>query len=224
MISVVVPTLWRFPPFLNFVQQLVELSVIEEVIIVNNNIEMTPTHPVLAHSKVRLLSFQQNIFVNPAWNLGVQLSQSDKICIINDDVIVDLKLFFVMDEFLSKDMGLVGLCPGRPEFNQPSITDGNICFQPWIGEHTFGFGSLFFVDKNNWNPIPNDLNVYYGDNWAFDTQIRMCRTNWIITNCFYYSPWAASTSTINMNEWMDKETPVYRKALQDIALGIIKLY
>lgn len=224
MISVVVPTMWRFAPFLNFIEQLVQLSVIEEVIIVNNNIDQTPTHNVLSHSKVRLLSFQQNIFVNPAWNLGVNLSRSNKVCIINDDVIVDLKLFFAMDDFLSKDMGLVGLCPGRPEFSQPPITDGRIEFIPWVGQHTFGFGSLYFVHKENWNTIPNGLDIYYGDNWAFDTQLRMGRSNWIITNCFYYSPWAASTSTINMNEWMNRETPIYSKAIQDVTIGNIKLH
>lgn len=224
MISVVVPTMWRFSPFLDFIQQLVELSVIQEVIVINNNIDSTPSHKVLSHDKVRLLSFQQNIFVNPAWNLGVKLSHSDKICIINDDVIVDLKLFFVMDKFLNKDVGLVGLCPGRPEFNQPPITNGIVRILPWQGEHTFGFGSLFFIDKANWNDIPNGLNIYYGDNWAFDTQIRMRRPNCIITNCFYHSPWAASTSTINMQEWMDKETPIYQQAIQNINNGTIILH
>lgn len=225
MISVVVPTLWKYSPFLDFVNHLVQIDTIGEVIIFNNDRANTPTHDVLSHPKVKLINCDKNIFVNPAWNLGVHLSRHDKVCIINDDVVVDLKLFFKIDEFLTKDMGLVGLCPGRPEFNQSPITDGTINFIPWSGQHTFGFGSLFFLHKENWNYIPTGLDIYYGDNWAFDTQLRMGRTNWLATNCFYYSPWAASTSKLeNADEWLQRESPIYHQAIQQIANGTIILH
>lgn len=225
MISVVIPTLWKYTPFLDFVSNIVQIGVVGEVIIFNNNQAATPIHEVLSHSKVKLINCNENIFVNPAWNLGVQLSAYDKVCILNDDVIVDLKMFFKVDEFLTKDMGLVGLCPGRPEFNQPLITNGQVEFVPWTGQHTFGFGSLFCLHKDNWNRIPDGLDIYYGDNWAFDTQLRMGRTNWLITNCFYYSPWAASTSKLeNANEWLSRESPIYHQAVEQVNNGTIILH
>ena len=225
MISVVVPTLWRFAPFLDFVDSLTRLPVIDEIIIINNNISATPPHKAVTHPKVKMIYCEKNIYVNPAWNLGVAKSKNKNVCVINDDIIVDLKLFFKVDEFLTRDMGLVGFCPGRPEFNQPPITNGEIEFMPWQGQHTFGCGSLFFIHKDNWNVIPDGLNVFYGDNWAFDTQIYMSRQNWIITNCFFYSPWATSTTSLgNPHAILDQENPIYQMALQKIREGTIALH
>lgn len=226
MLSLVIPTMWKFKPFVDFISNVARLSVVDDIIIINNDVINTPNHPVWSNSKIRLIDFGKNIGVNPAWNYGVELSKNEKIIIMNDDVITDLKLFFKVDEFLSKDIGLLGLCAGRPEFNQFAITNGNINFIPWQGEHTFGFGSLFCVHKRNWNTIPDGLVVYYGDNWAFDTQLRMGRKNWLIVNCFFHSPWATTTtSTIDdAVALMNKETPIYEQAIQNINNGTIILH
>lgn len=223
MITVVVPTLWNYLPFLDFLSNLVKVNVVNEVIVINNNVTATPVHLVLNHPKVKLINCQENIYVNPAWNLGVSLSKTNNVCIANDDIIFDLGVLYKLDYFLNSAIGVVGLCPGRKEFNQPPITNGQIDFVPWRGEHTFGFGSLFAIHKKNWNPVPEEMKIYYGDNWAFDTQLRMGRNNWLITNCISYSPWAASTSKINASKWMARETPLYEFFIRGINEGHIVL-
>ena len=80
MISIIVPTMWRYEPFLDFAQYLVRIDVVSELIIINNDNTKTPKHPVLNHPKVRMLDFGQNIFVNPAWNIGVQAAREDIVC------------------------------------------------------------------------------------------------------------------------------------------------
>jgi len=216
MISIVVPTMWRFRPFLDFVQELVKVPEVGEVFIVNNNRTVTPIHPVLSHPKVSMYTPESNIYVNPAWNLGARLAKNDKLCIMNDDVIVDLKLFTRMDDWLGTDVGLVGISPGRPEWGQPAFTNGAIDIIPWNQEHTFGFGSLFFVHRDNWINIPPQLKIYYGDNWLFDTQLYVTRKpNWIITNCLFFSPWAQTTKSLTEN-WLDAESFVYSSICKSI--------
>jgi len=211
MISVIVPTMWKYEPFLDFVKELAKVSSVGEIIIINNDKTKTPDHVALNNPKVKLHDCERNIYVNPAWNLGVQLSSFDKLCIMNDDVIVDLKLFDRIEHCLTDQVGVVGICPGRPEFGQPPFRDGSIDISVWTGQHSFGFGSLFFIHKNNWIDIPSDLEVYYGDNWIFDIQLFVKRkNNFIISNCFFFSPWAQTTSTISTNEWMEREGPIYQ--------------
>lgn len=215
MLSVVVPTMWKFKPFLDFVAEMVKVPEIGEIIIINNDVTNTPYHKVFNNPKVHLLNQLSNIYVNPAWNLGVEVSQYDKICIANDDVIVDLKLFSLIEKDLTEEIGLAGISPGRPEFDQAPITDGVINFTHWTGQNTFGFGSLFFIHKKNWIRIPDELVVFYGDNWIFDTQIHIKQKPiFLIENCFFHSPWAQTTGSV-VNEWLGNEGSVYPQLLRD---------
>jgi hypothetical protein len=175
---------------------------------VDNDSTQRPQHPVLVNNKI-VLKDDENLYVNAAWNWGVQNSKYNQICIMNDDIVVDLKLFFKMVYHIAPHVGVVGLCPGNEELNQPKFINGSIRIIPWNNYNTFGFGSLFFIHKSNWIPIPSELKIYYGDNWAFDTQVWLNRPNYIIMDCLHYSPWAATTGTINSAEWLGKEKAIY---------------
>ena len=98
MITVVVPTMWRYSPFLDLLKYILKVDVVTECIIINNDNTRTPTHPVLTNPKVKLVDFGKNIFVNPAWNYGVQHSSNNIVCILNDDLIFDLKLFYFSEK------------------------------------------------------------------------------------------------------------------------------
>ena len=50
-------------------------------------------------------------------------------------------------------------------------------------------GSLFFLHKDNWIDIPNDLKIYWGDTWQYDMQVALGRKNYFINDCFYHTPW-----------------------------------
>ena len=113
-----------------------------------------------------------NIYVNPAWNYGMKRVRNEKVCILNDDLIFDFRVFNRVDELLEKDTtGAIGMAPGdHPTLTgQPPVTSGIIDIKPHEGEHLWGFGMLMFVKKSHWVPIPSDIKMYYGDNWIFDT-------------------------------------------------------
>jgi hypothetical protein len=208
MLSIVVPAAWGHEPFCDFLSNVVELPVIGEVILINNNVEKTPDHSVLSHPKVNVLNQEQNIYVNPAWNLGVSLAKYENICILSDDVIVDLKAFIVANKFMcsdvSENMGvlMIGIKPDvyklhNEQFEslttQNLIIDGNIKIVSWRDNpDTFGSGSLFFIHKRKWIDIPNEFKVYWGDTWQYEIQLGLRKENYYINNCFYYSPWSAA--------------------------------
>ena len=215
MISVVVPTMWRYAPFLDFLYNLVKLDVIGEVVIINNDVFATPPHKVLADKKITLINCERNIYVNPAWNLGVRISKYDKICVINDDVTVDLKLFYKMNEFLSADIGTVGIVAGDPNLGQPSFVNGSIDFVEWSGQFMYGFGNMFFIHRSNWIDIPNELKIYYGDNWVFDTQLFVNhKKNYMITNTFFHHEASFTSSKMTLPDFGEKEA--YERLINQI--------
>jgi hypothetical protein len=211
--TVVIPTMWRYAPFVNFLTDLVKFPLIDEIIIINNDVEKTPNAPVLSHEKVRMINFKENIYVNPAWNIGVRESRNKNIGILSDDVIFDIKAFYHVQEVLSPTCGVVGICLGDPNHNQPPFQTGSIKIKPWEGEHTMGFGCLMFVHKDTWIDIPDCLKVYYGDNWVFDTALWEGRTNYLITDILYHTPHAQTSGTI-VNNFLDKETEFYKPELE----------
>lgn len=216
--SIVIPTMWKYKPFTNFLKNLVQFPLVDEIIIINNDDSSTPSDPVLTHEKIKMVSFGKNIYVNPAWNYGVDRSKNNNICILNDDVIFDLKLFYHVEPILSTDVGVIGLCPGHAEHNQPPFVNGSINIQPWAGEHTMGFGCLMFVHKESWVDIPDALKVYYGDNWIFDTSLWRRKTNYIITDLLHFTPYAQTTGGM-INDFMNKETTMYNPLLNDFKTG-----
>lgn len=214
MISVIVPTMWRYTPFLSFIADLVKIDVVGEVIVINNDITYTPNVSLLQHPKVKLVNCSRNIYVNPAWNLGVTLSQFDKLCFINDDISVDLKLFYKIDDFLTPDIGTIGIVEGNTAMGQPPFVDGSIDFIQWTGQLMYGFGTLFFVHKNNWIPIPEGLKVYYGDNWVFDSQLFGNRkNNYMIANTFVHHEHSQTTKSLSVSEFYEPETAIFNEVI-----------
>lgn len=188
MLTVVVPTLWKFPPFPDFLSKILNNPNVHQVILVNNSIEHTPSHPVIDHPRLKMLDFGRNIFVNPSWNTGVYHSETELVCIANDDIIFDLKLFDLVIEAYQPHMGCVGL-------HGACSSQGQAWLEPHQQQPCFGFGQLMFVYQRNWVDIPPELLVFFGDNWIFDTHKKTCGTNFLISNLTYHTPHAQSTQS-----------------------------
>jgi len=153
MLSVVVPTMWQFDPFCDFLEDLVQLPIIDEVIVINNLVELTPDHSALKHPKVQMHNMPENIYCNPSWNLGARLAKNEKI------------------------------------LNKLLVT-GDLKIRPWVGiEYNLGWGALFFINKSNWIDIHPELLIMYGDSWVFNMQLEMGRMNYLVEDCFFYTPW-----------------------------------
>jgi beta-1,4-mannosyl-glycoprotein beta-1,4-N-acetylglucosaminyltransferase len=212
--SIVVPTMWKYDGFVGFLKRLVDYHSVGEIILINNQNQLTPSDDILKHKKIKIFDFGKNIFVNPAWNLGVEQSQYDDICIMNDDIEFDLNLIDRAIDFLTPET-LLGLCPGVTKFNQPPVTDKSIKFEKYVNQHMFGFGCLMFVQKKNWIPIPAGLEIYYGDNWLIETMRSRFDRVFLITDLDFFTPYASTTKTLeNKDHILNKENEIYNKEIQ----------
>lgn len=219
MITVVIPTMWRYPPFLEFLKDLLSFPLVAEVVLINNDQNSCPDKN-LNHPKLVVVNPEWNIGVNPAWNIGVEISSNEIVCIANDDILFDFKLFSKILPYFNHNTGAICISGGEEKFGQVPVTNGNIEIVPWLLEDSqnynrFGFGSLFFIEKNKWIPIPQEMKIYYGDDWMIDTQIICGRTNYSINNCFNYTPRATTCKEIpNLSVLLDYEKQVYSRELE----------
>lgn len=129
-----------------------------EVLVIDNNTSLKPTN-LISYAKVKYITQEKNIYVNPAWNLGVRWSSYNNICVSNDDVIFDTDVFKFIQPHLNK--GVYGMSTG----NYYGVGKGQpyeinkITTRPW------GWGCLFFIQKWNWRPIDERLRIACGDDW-----------------------------------------------------------
>lgn len=156
--SVIIPTLWRPSTFLQLLQLLEANEDVGEIIIIDNARTHRPYLPKM--TKIRLIDKGENLFVNPSWNLGIQLAKSNSICICNDDVIMSDALFgYMRTRSLRRVTGLhpqsYSMAPTA--FCQHSMEEGADIPHNW--------GSIIFLDKRNYRPIPNSLKIWWGDAW-----------------------------------------------------------
>lgn len=154
--SIIIPTMWIVPKALKAMLDRYEKSkYIKEIILIDNNPELS--EDISEFKKIRYYPQKRNIYVNPSWNLGVELAKYDPI-IANDDIEwrdVD----YLIEEVDKTDYDLIGA--SRCRHPSPKVTISPIDY--WGGGSVFG--SLMFI--KNYIPIPDDIKIWYGDNWLF---------------------------------------------------------
>lgn len=210
MYTIIIPTMWKFQQFIQYLGDLINHPLVGEIIIIDNNEAERPDSSIFLEHKVKIFSNGRNIFVNPAWNWGVKNSKFDKICIMNDDMIVDTRIFDRVYNYVRPQYGLIGLSVNPCDNHN---VDGMIrikLYQP--GDNTFGCFMCFFIHKDNWIPIAPSLELFFGDNWIFDHCLWLGRVILLVQDVFYYSPYGATTRTLGnlVHEKFAKEKEIYR--------------
>lgn len=161
MFSVVIPTLQKSELLYPLVHMYCEHPLVGEVIIVNNAPEPLP----FDHPKVRILQQTENIYVNPAWNLGVSEAREEFLIISSDDISLDPRTIDFVARKLLRPVGIIGM--GRRVYTRRRSTAPRL-FPSYV--ENVGFGALMFLPKDNYVPIPDDLLIWGGDNWLYHNQ------------------------------------------------------
>lgn len=207
--SVVMPTMWRCANMtLELLTRMANHELVDEIFVINNDVERTPKHEILDHPNVFVINEKENIGVNPAWNKGVALSRNERICITNDDVLFDVKVFDKIHDKLTPTAGVFGLIVGDPALGQPPSTDYSIDFKEWQpGDQCHCFGQLMFVNRKNYPKLPDGLIINFGDNIIFEYQLFNNRKNYLIYNIEFESEWSPTVkdTTIPLMAKHDQE-------------------
>jgi hypothetical protein len=187
--SVIIPTMWYSDKILKSLPLLESSPDVGEIILIDNNKSRRPAQ-ISSTDKIILLEQEKNIFVNPAWNLGVELSNYENICISNDDLVWDVNCLPYINENLH--LGIIGQ-DGKNYYGGGEYSLHKLDKRGW------GWGCLLFVHKTNWKPIPSTLKVAYGDDWLL-REIG----GWMITGIQIETephPWGLSR-TASRNEFV----------------------
>lgn len=196
--SVVIPTLQRSPMLADVVALFAGHHLVREVIIINN------AAPALGFGdrKVRILDQDENIFVNPAWNLGVREARSPYLIISNDDLVFPPRLVDSALRRLGPRTGIIGpdkscFLPGR---------DGRARFRPTY-ELTHAFGTLMFMARSSYVPVPDQLKIFFGDDWLFYHQRRR---NLLLRGPRVVSPMSVTSGSPEFIQQMELDKDVWR--------------
>lgn len=164
MISVVIPSLMRIERIHQTISELSKHDEIGEIILLDNSGNTVPMEiPKLIH-----VCEGKNTYINPAWNKGAAMAKYDKLCFLNDDIWFNWKYLNVITDFILPSVGLIGMDPDNytqdPGFFSISpISAGRLR----RGHRPTGFACCFFVHRDNWDPIPEDMKLWAGDDWLF---------------------------------------------------------
>lgn len=181
MISVIIPTLQKNLELLKaLVSNLNKDSAVGEIIIVDNSLQGFD----YGFEKVRIIIPEENLYVNPSWNLGVTEAKYDYIALFNDDVLVNDDFCEQMFPYMSEDKGILGSFGDKIECTK----EENI-YRPFE-ERTMkvsptdcminGFGVIMAGHRSAFPHIPEIMKVYGGDDFLFKMNSNAKKQNYLV--------------------------------------------
>lgn len=188
--NIVIPTMWKSVDTVELLRLYDNCKFVDEIIAIDNDKNNKPDG-LNDIQKLRIIESKENLYVNPSWNIGVSQARNELIAISNDDILFEPNGMF---SFVSELDGFGAI--GMSHFNfgnaasEISIEAGND-----IG---LGWGCLMFVNKSNWINIPENIKVWFGDNWIARTcEIRGLRVMKIRSNCLIKTSMSTTSRSFN---------------------------
>ena len=163
--SVIIPTLWKSNRIGKLLFDLIKCEFVDEIILIDNGGKFFEYFEAL--DKVKLVQTGENIYVNPAWNLGVKLAKNNCVAILNDDINFDPNIFGVITEDVLSQYGIIGM--GEGNYKEPIDEERGPFIDVWkSGINDWGWGCFIFLHKTYWINIPENIKIWYGDNFIKD--------------------------------------------------------
>ena len=215
-VSAIIPTLWRAKEFTDhLVNVLVEDESVGEIIIIDN----APADFFYDNEKVVILRQEENIYVNPSWNLGVEESDYDKFIILNDDIIIPYNFVSQLEKWLTEDRGIIGI-------DKPSVikvadcSNENITFLDReialksIVMRDWGFGIVMAGHKKSYHKIPENIRIWYGDDYLVQMNNEQGKVNYVIDDVPIFTRMSTTSDAEEFNEIKNVDTLMYDRFIK----------
>ena len=210
-VSAIIPTLWKAKEFTDhLVDVLVEDESVGEIIIIDN----APTDFCYTDEKVCTLKQSENLYVNPSWNLGVEESDYDKFIILNDDIIIPYNFVYELESLLTEDKGIVGI-DYKAVIAIDGFIDENITFLDRkitlksIRMRDWGFGIVIAGHKESYHKIPENIRIWYGDDYLVQLNNEGAKTSYVIDNVPIFTKMSATSDLAEFEEIKNIDTLMY---------------
>lgn len=230
MISVIVPTMWKPEHMLKMLPMLDNHPLIGEIILIDNDAAKT-NHDLLNQlTKLSYHKFDENIFVNPAWNFGAKIAKYDKLFIVNDDVLINIVQLDQIYDQITSDKGMIGFsflsyCTYTLEAFDSLCNSGfgdTITIDPIDPReypkssgmpHPF-YGSAFFVHKNSYFSIPEEFKIYYGDLYIYLSNLKNARPNYVIEDGLVMTEYSSTVSSMSLQQIINHESDILKEIFE----------
>ncbi|QNV39470.1 glycosyltransferase [Rothia amarae] len=168
MFSAIIPTMQGSSYLKPLLKIYENHNLIDEILIINNSNRKLEISEKF--SKLREIYHGENIYVNPAWNIGAEHAIAEYLLISNDDIIIEPELIdnIANSLKLNPTIGLLGAA--RETVYEPehhSCRDYSIYK---VHEVPAGYGVLFALKRENYKHIPANMKIYAGEYWIFWNQ------------------------------------------------------
>lgn len=189
MISVIMPTIWKGEYYKQMLPVLNNHPLIGEIIVIDNNVNDTD-ESITKLSKIKHIKQKENIYVNPAWNIGVKIAQYDCICLYSDDVLFDTTCLELIYQYCKSEYGITAFSLETISEKSDNLEFIKSCFAPWesmqinaVNFMHYRFGICMFMHKTSYFDIPEEYKIYYGDTYLFDNNVLKGKQNFIVSGC-----------------------------------------
>ena len=215
-VSAIIPTLWKAKEFLDhLVDVLIEDESVGEIIIIDN----APADFSYDNEKIFILRQEENLYVNPSWNLGIEESECDKFIILNDDIIIPYNFIFQLQYLLTEDKGIVGIDEKsvikEDSFKDESVTflDRKIVLKP-LNDRTWGFGIVIAGHKKSYYKVPENIRIWYGDDYLVNMNIEAGKINYVIDDLPIFTKMSTTSDLEEFNEIKEIDKLMYDRTVK----------
>jgi glycosyltransferase involved in cell wall biosynthesis len=156
--TIIIPTLWKSERIHKLLNDLINCETIGEIILIDNSNQFKEYYNELL-KKTKIIIPESNLFVSGSWNLGIRSAQYENICLCSDDINFDPNIFKMLLEY--NNIGIIG----QASENYHKEYGSNPIITPLTGIRPWGWGCLIFLKKEYWYNVPEQLKVWYGDDW-----------------------------------------------------------
>lgn len=210
-LTVVIPTLQKNVELLvNLLKILENDSVVDEILLIDNSLKGLD----YTSQKLRIITPEHNIFVNPAWNLGVNEARNSLVALLNDDITISPSFCTNVVNNMTPKMGAVGACyktiKETTDIEYSIENTKNLSLSP-IDLLTYHWGIAIFFYKSSYIKIPEEMKIYRGDDWIFYQNKALGRQNYYIDGQTIYHYGSLTSKSKALKPIGRKDRHYYRK-------------
>lgn len=205
MLTIVIPTLQKSVSTLELLLKTLDSDpAVGEIIVIDNSLKGLDFNS----SKIRVIIPEENLYVNPSWNLGVKEAKFDKIGLLNDDIAIPENLCTEVSQYIKEEVGIIGI-KRDSVFTQDhidSLPDSMALLIESTRFRNFNFGIVMFFHKNSYVKIPQDIKIFYGDDWLFMQNKKNKKENFVVNSRIYHlGSLTSSNASFNLLAISDKK-------------------
>ncbi len=215
-VSVVIPTLQKNVEILDkLIDSLNDDKSVDEILLIDNSAKGYERNS----NKLKVIDPKENIYVNPAWNLGTKLAKNDIVGLLNDDIIISDNFCKNIIHQMTPDMGLVGCdrhfikaIEGENQVSNIKPDEQNPILQK-TSYMDSNYGIAMFYYKSSFYKIPDEIKITYGDVWLYHKNKNTHKNNYRITNQTTYHWGSLSSSIKTYNPICKNDAKLYKKLM-----------